>query len=65
MSFHRVFDVVVLVATILGGGAAAMLLLSPLVFETVPGPLREGRRFLTALVVLAIVLIGLEWLVIH
>jgi hypothetical protein len=65
MSFHRIFDVVVLVATILGGAAAAMLILTPLVFETVPGRLEESRRVLVFLVILAIVLFALEWLVIH
>jgi hypothetical protein len=65
MSWHRIFDVVVLVAAILGGAAGAMLILTPLVFETVPGPLRGSRRLLVFLVILAIVLVGLEWLVIH
>jgi predicted ABC-type exoprotein transport system permease subunit len=65
MSWHRIFDVVVLVATILGGAAAAMLILAPLVFETVPGAFRESRRLLVFLIILGIVLFALEWLVIH
>jgi hypothetical protein len=65
MSFHRAFDVVVLVATLLGGAAGAMLLIAPLVFESVPARLRESRRLLICLVALGLVLFLLEWLVIH
>jgi hypothetical protein len=57
--------VVVLVAALLGGAAAALLLLAPVVFEEMPGRLRESRPLLLSLVGLALVLLLLEWLVIH
>lgn len=65
MSVHRAFDVVVLLATILGGAAVALLLLGPLLFETVPGRLAQNRRVLLFIAGLGLVLLLLEWLVIH
>jgi uncharacterized membrane protein len=65
LSFHRIFDVIVLVATLLGGASAVLLVVGPLAFESVPGPLRTRRRLLLALVVMGIGLFLLEWLVIH
>lgn len=65
MSFERLFDVVVLVATLLGGAAAVMLVLFPLVFEGLPAPLRRARTLLVALVALGLGLLLLEWRVIH
>jgi hypothetical protein len=65
VSFHRAFDVIVLVATLLGGAAALILVLGPLVFETVPGRLRQGRGLLLSLALVALVLFLLEWLVIR
>jgi hypothetical protein len=65
LSFHRVFDVIVLVATLLGGASAVLLVVGPLAFETVSPSVRNRRGLLLALVGLAIVLFLLEWLVIH
>jgi hypothetical protein len=65
VSFHRAFDVIVLVATLLGGAAAVILVLAPLVFETIPGPLQQGRGVLLSLAIAALVLCLLEWLVIR
>jgi hypothetical protein len=65
VSFHRAFDVIVLVAALLGGAAGVILVLGPLVFETVPGPLRQGRGLLLSLAIAALVLFLLEWLVIR
>jgi hypothetical protein len=65
MSWHRAFDVVVLVATLLGGAASAVLLLVPLVFGEVPGRLRQSRPLLLSMIGVAVVLLLLEWLVIH
>jgi uncharacterized membrane protein len=65
LSFHRIFDVIVLVATLLGGASAVLLVVGPLAFESVSGPLRTRRRLLLALVVMGIGLFLLEWLVIH
>jgi hypothetical protein len=65
LSFHRIFDVIVLVATLLGGASAVLLVVGPLAFESVPGPLQSRRRLLMALIALGILLFLLEWLVIH
>jgi hypothetical protein len=65
LSFHRVFDVIVLVATLLGGASAVLLVVGPLTFETVAPSARNRRGVLLALVGVAIVLFLLEWLVIH
>ncbi|MEA2507287.1 MAG: hypothetical protein QOH48_1905 [Actinomycetota bacterium] len=56
---------VVLISTLLGGAAAALLLLGPLVFETVPGRLLQSRRLLLSLAGVGLVLFLLEWRVIH
>jgi hypothetical protein len=65
VSFHRIFDVIVLVATLLGGASAVLLLVTPLVFDSVPDRLRRGRGLLLGLAGVAVVLFLLEWLVIH
>jgi hypothetical protein len=65
MSFHRVFDVVVLVATLVGGAAAVMLVITPFVFDGGPKRFQRGRWWLLSLVGVGIVLFLLEWLVIH
>jgi hypothetical protein len=65
LSFHRVFDIIVLVATLLGGASAVLLVIGPLAFETVPPSVLKRRRLLLTLVGVAIVLFLLEWLVIH
>jgi hypothetical protein len=65
LSFHRVFDVIVLVATVLGGASAVLLVIGPLAFEAGAEPLRSRRSLLLAVLAAAIVLFLLEWLVIH
>jgi hypothetical protein len=54
-----------LVAILLGGAAAGLLVLSPFVFETMPGSLKRSRPLLLSLVAVAVVLFLVEWLVIH
>jgi hypothetical protein len=65
LSLEDVFDVVLLVAILLGGAAAGLLVLSPFVFETMPGSLKRSRPLLLSLVAVAVVLFLVEWLVIH
>jgi hypothetical protein len=65
MSLEDVFDVILLVAILLGGAAAGLLVLAPFVFESMPGGLKRSRPLLLSLVALAVALFLVEWLVIH
>lgn len=55
----------VLVTTLFGGAAGLLLLLTPLLFESPPEGLARSRPLLVALVALAGLVFGLEWLVVH
>jgi hypothetical protein len=65
MSWHEVWHVIVLGATLLGAGAGLIYLLGPVVFEGFPEGMRRGRPWVLALVALAVVLVAIEWLLVH
>jgi hypothetical protein len=65
MSWHEVWHVTVLASTLLGAAGGLLLLLAPLVFEEVPRGLRRGRPWIGALVALALILLAIEWLIVH
>jgi hypothetical protein len=65
MSWHEVWHVLVLASTVLGAGCGVILVLGPLVFETYPQGLRRSRALLVGVVVLGLVLLVVEWLIVH
>jgi hypothetical protein len=65
MSWHEVWHVLVLGSTLLGAAGGVILLLAPVVFETYPEGLRRGRPAVLGVVVLAGVLLAIEWLLVH
>jgi hypothetical protein len=62
---HEVWHIVVLAAALFGAAGAAILLLAPLVFDVPPSGLERYRTALLAGVGMAVVLIVLEWTVVH
>jgi hypothetical protein len=65
MSWHEVWHVTVLTSTLLGAAGGLLLLIAPLVFGSTPEGLKRGRPWVVGLVVLALVLLAIEWLVVH
>ena len=65
MSWHEVWHVLVLAATLLGAASGAILLLAPFAFDAYPEGLRRARPLLLGLVVLGLVLLIIEWQVVH
>jgi hypothetical protein len=57
--------VALLGSTLFGAAGLVILLLVPLVFDSPPPGLARARPLLLALVGVAIVLLGMEWLWIH
>ncbi|MFN2489805.1 MAG: hypothetical protein ABR529_08735 [Actinomycetota bacterium] len=55
----------VLASTLFAVAGLALVLLSPLVFDAPPRGLRRARPFVLALAAAALVLLGVEWLVVH
>lgn len=64
-SWHEVWHVTVLAASLFGGAAVALVLLAPLVFETEPEGLARARPYLLGLGVFAGLLLAAEWLGVH
>jgi hypothetical protein len=62
---HEVWHITILAATLFAAAGGAILLLAPLVFDTPPPGLVRFRPALIAGVGVAIVLIALEWTVVH
>lgn len=62
---HRLWHVAVLGSTLLGGAGLAIVLLTPLLFEEAPPSLVRMRSIAWALAAFALVLLVVEWLVIH
>ena len=65
MSWHEVWHVLVLASTLVGAASAAILLLAPIVFETYPASLRRARPLVIGLIVLGLVLLIVEWRIVH
>ncbi|HEX2059079.1 MAG TPA: hypothetical protein VHI71_12015 [Actinomycetota bacterium] len=64
-TWHEVWHVSVLAASLFGGAAVTVVLLAPLVFEAPPEGLARARPFLLGLGGFAAVLLGAEWLGVH
>jgi hypothetical protein len=62
---HEVWHIMVLAATLFAAAGAAILLLAPLVFDTPPEGIAKYRPALLAATGAAIVLVILEWTVVH
>lgn len=65
MSWHEAWHVLVLSSALFGAAGLAILLLAPLVFDSPPPGLVRARPLVLALIGLAAVLLGLEWLAVH
>jgi hypothetical protein len=65
ITLHEVWHVTVLAVTLFAGAGLAILLLAPLVFEKTPPGLVRARPFVIAAVVLAALLLLLEWQGVH
>jgi hypothetical protein len=60
---HQVLHVSILASTLLGAAGLVLLVIWPLVSETPLNPVT--RNLLAGIAILAVVLLGLEWRVIH
>ncbi len=65
MSVHELWHITVLAVTLLAGAGVAITLLAPLVFEKTPPGVARARPFVIAAVVLAALLLVLEWQAVH
>ncbi len=62
---HRLWHAAVLGSTLLAICGVVLLVLTPLLFEEPPPGLARVRPAVVGLAVLAAVLLGVEWLVVH
>lgn len=65
MTGHDLWHVAVLGSTLFAAAGVAILVLAPLIFDETPRGVIRARPAIGAVVVLATVLLGLEWLGIH
>jgi hypothetical protein len=63
--WHQLWHVAVLGTALLAVAGTLILVLAPLLFDLGEGVLRSARRLTLAMLVLAVALVGTEWLVIH
>ena len=56
---------IVLSSTLLGAAAVGLLVLAPLLFEETPKGLARARPLVVGLVLLAAIVLILEWLAVH
>jgi hypothetical protein len=62
---HDLWHIAVLGSTLMAAAGVALLALSPLIFEERPPGLAKGRALVIGLVILAAILLAVEWLGIH
>ena len=62
---HRLWHIAVLATTLLAAAGAAILLLAPLAFEDLPSGLRRARPWVLGSIVLATILLVVEWTSVH
>lgn len=62
---HEVWHIIILAATLFAAAGAAILLLAPLVFDRPPAGMVKYRPALVVAIGAAIVLVILEWTVVH
>ncbi len=62
---HEIWHIIVLAATLFAAAGGAILLLAPLVFDAPPPGLTRFRPVVLAGVGAALVLLILEWTVVH
>jgi hypothetical protein len=62
---HRLWHIAVLASTLLAAAGAAILILAPLAFEELPPGLRRARPWVLGSIVLATILLALEWTSVH
>lgn len=65
MSIHDLWHLAVLGSTLLGAAGAAIVLLAPLLFDTLPPGLITARLPVVGLIALAALLLLGEWLIVH
>lgn len=62
---HRLWHIAVLASTLLAAAGAAILLLAPLAFEELPSGLRRARPWVLGSIILATILLVVEWTSVH
>jgi hypothetical protein len=62
---HELWHITILAATLFAAAGAAILLLAPLVFDSPPPGITRFRPALLVAIGAAIVLVALEWTVVH
>ncbi|MGH2701988.1 MAG: hypothetical protein ACRDJ2_09470 [Actinomycetota bacterium] len=62
---HEVWHITILAATLFAAAGGAILLLAPLVFDSPPPGIAKYRPALLVAIGAAIVLVILEWTVVH
>ena len=65
MSWHEVWHALVLGSTLFAAAGAVILAMAPLFFDVPPKGLTGARRAGLGLLLVAVVLLGLEWTVVH
>jgi hypothetical protein len=65
LQLHRLWHVAVLAATLLAAAGLGILVLAPLLFDSALEGLARARPLIVALVAVALVVLGVEWLVVH
>jgi hypothetical protein len=62
---HEIWHVTVLATTLLGAAGVLLLVLAPILFEETPAGLARARPLVIGLVLLAAVVLILEWVAVH
>lgn len=65
MRIHEIWHVAVLASTLLGAAGIGLLVLAPLLFEETPRGLAKARPLVIGLVVVAAIVLVLEWVAVH
>lgn len=65
VTIHDLWHIAVLLTTLLAAAGIGVLLLAPLLFDEPPKGLAENRRYIWGLVVVAGVLLVVEWQAVH
>jgi hypothetical protein len=65
LSWHHAWHVAVLGVTLVAAAGAIIVLLGPILFDAGATATRRARPLVWALVVLAMILVGAEWLLVH
>ena len=65
MSGHELWHITVLTVTLFAAASLGIVWLAPLVFGHTPAGVEKARPFVFGLALVAVVLLGAEWLGVH